>query len=290
LESEQIMKVLRGKTAILTGGSYGIGPYIGRALAREGVNLALAARSADKLEKVANEIEVLGVKVVALPTDLRDPLAREALVTRTEAELGPVDILINNASTHHTGRLHTRSLEQIEAVIQTNLIAPIMLTRRLLPDMLRRGQGHIVHVGSLAGKAGIPHLALYDASKYGLTGFNHCLQAELHGSGVHSSAVCSGYVAREGMWFRFNRKVHPAFGLSSPERVARAVLDVIKKNKVEVIVNPLPVRPVILLWALWPDLATRVFRLLQVNKFMEGVALQHEADEVMLTSEYVVSA
>lgn len=275
------MKDLHGKNALITGGSYGIGPYIAKALAKEGVNVALAARSKGKLQEVANEVAALGVKAVAIPTDLRDPLAREALITQATAELGSIDILINNASVHHAGRLQKRTPKQIESVIQTNLTAAIMLTRQVLPEMLRRKQGHLVQIASVAGKAGVPYLAVYDATKYGLVGFNHCLQAELHGSGVQSSAICQGYVARDGMWARFKRKVHPAFGLSSPERVATAVVRAIKRGKVESIVNPLPVRPVILLWALWPGLATRVFRWLRVNQFMQDAALQVEAEDTL---------
>lgn len=90
---------MKGKTAILTGASYGVGPYIARALAREGVSVALAARSADRLERVAQELSKLPAKVVVIPTDLRNAQAREALVARAEVELGAVDILVNNAST-----------------------------------------------------------------------------------------------------------------------------------------------------------------------------------------------
>jgi short-subunit dehydrogenase len=123
------------------------------------------------------------------------------------------------------------------------------------------------------------------ASKYGLVGFNHCLQTELHGSGVYSSAVCPGFVSQEGMWARLNRKVHPAFGLSAPERVVTAVDQSYKAhNKVEVIVNPLPVRPVILLWALAPGIATRLFRWLRIDQSLQGAALQLEGDEVPETA------
>ena len=274
------MKDLNGKNAILTGGSYGCGPIIAEALAREGANVALAARSAQKLEQVAAKLTQMGVKAVAIPTDVTDPFAREALVAQAEAALGPIDILVNNAAVHHAGRLQMRSPEQIRSVIETNLVAPMMLTRLMLPDMLRRG-GHIVHLSSVAGKAGIPYMSSYVASKYGLVGFNHCLQAELHGTGVYSSIVCQGYVEREGMWARLNRKIHPAFGLSTPERVAAAVITALKHRKVELIVNPLPVRPVIFLWALAPGLATRVFRWLRVNEFMKDASLQVEQEDTL---------
>jgi short-subunit dehydrogenase len=278
------MKVLKDKNAIVTGSSYGCGRYIAQALAREGVNLALAARSATRLERLAAKLTGMGVHATAVPTDVTDPADREALVTQAEATLGPIDILVNGAGVHAGGRLHKRSPEQIQAVIETNLTASMLLTRRLLPGMLRRRRGHVVHLSSLAGKTGLPYLSSYVASKYGLVGFNHCLQTELHGSGVYSSAVCPGFVSQEGMWARLNRKVHPAFGLSAPERVATAVVETIRHNKVEVIVNPLPVRPVILLWALAPGLATRLFRWLRIDHSLQEAALQLERDEAPETA------
>jgi short-subunit dehydrogenase len=273
------MKDLHGKNAIVTGASYGIGPHIARSLGDHGVNVALAARSGEKLGVVADRIAATGARAIAIPTDVTDPLARETLVARAESMLGPIDVLVNNASIHHAGRLDRRTPSQLDSVLSTNLVALIQLTRLVLPKMIRRGSGHIVHVSSIAGKVGIPYLAAYDASKYGVVGFNHGLQAELAGTGVRSSAVCSGFVRDDGMWARMNRRVHPAFGLSSPDRVARAVVAALRHDKVEVIVNPLPVRPVIMLWALWPGLATRVFRWLRINDFMRGTALQVEAED-----------
>lgn len=269
---------MKGKTAILTGAAYGVGPYIARALAREGVSVALAARSADRLERVAQELSKLPAKVVVIPTDLRNAQAREALVARAEVELGAVDILVNNASVHYAGRLHVRTPGQIDAVIETNLAAPIALTRRVLPTMLQRGTGHVVQIASLAGKVGMPYLSVYSATKYGLVGFTHALQAELRGTGVHASVVCPGFVKDEGMWARVGRPVHIAFGLSKPEAVARAVITVLKRERVETLVNPLPVRPAVAMWALAPGIASIVFRALRIDQFMRGAALQVESD------------
>jgi len=249
--------------------------------------VVLAARSAEKLRQVATEIAEFGVKAHAVPIDLCDPMAWKKLTMETITELSSIDILVNNASAHHGGRLHKRTPEQIEAVLQTNLVAAIQLTRQVLPTMLNQGSGHIVHIASIAGKAGIPYLSVYDATKYGLIGFNHSLQAELHGTGVYSSAVCPGFIRGDGMWARLNRKIHPAFGLSSPEHLSKAVVRVITHEKVEHLVNPLPVRPAILLWALWPGLATRTFRWLRVNQFMEGAALQVEAEDNIQETERV---
>jgi short-subunit dehydrogenase len=270
--------ILKGRTAILTGASYGFGPYIARALAREGVSVALAARSADWLAGVAEELSSMAAKAVVVPVDLRDARAREALVARAEAELGPIDILVNNAGVHYGGRLHVRTPAHIDAVIETNLTAPIALTHRVLPTMLRRGTGHIVQIASLAGKVALPYFSLYSATKHGLVGFTHALQAELHGTGVHASVVCPGFVEGEGMWARLGRPVHVAFGLSKPEAVAAAVVAALKHEPVETIVNPLPVRPVIAAWALAPGFASSLFRAIRIDRFMREASLQVEAD------------
>lgn len=267
---------LRDRTAILTGASYGVGPHIARALAGAGVHLALTARSAEPLERLAAELGSTGVRAVAIPADVTDGGQRDALVARATEALGPIDILVNNASLLDAGRLHTRSAATVRAVLETNLIAPMLLTRRVLGDMLARGRGHVVQVASMAGKIGLPYSSTYTASKHGLVGFSQSLQGELRGTGVQASVVCSGFIAGDGMWARLDRRIHPAFGLSRPERVAHAVLRVLRRGSVEVLVNPLPVRPAIAAWALAPGLARGMFRALGIDAFMRGVAAQVE--------------
>ncbi len=125
------MRHLRGRNAIVTGASYGIGPRIARALAAQGVNLVLAARSGARLERVAAELAGAGVRVVPVAADLRDPAARERLVSRAEAELGPVDILVSNASTAYGGRLHTTEPAQVDAIVETNSTCLSMALRSM---------------------------------------------------------------------------------------------------------------------------------------------------------------
>jgi short-subunit dehydrogenase len=256
----------------LTGASRGIGPHIARSLAREGVNLALVARASAELQEVAREIAAAGVRAVPMPTDLASATAREALVERAEAELGPIDILVNSAGVHHAGPLHTRSAQHVDEVLEVNLAASIDLTRRLLPSMLGRRSGHVVHLASLAGKVPLPFFSIYTATKYGIVGFNNALQIELRGTGVRSSAICPGTVSAEGMWARTGRGAHPALGAPTPQRVARAVVDAIKHDRVEQIVNPLPTRPVVALWAVTPRAGAAVYRLLRIDKFFRRAA------------------
>ena len=122
------MRDLHGKNAILTGGSMGLGAYTARALAREGVNLALAARSADKLEAVADEVAALGVRAIAVPTDVSKAADREALVARAGAELGAIDILINNAGVEQIIAFDDETPENITRTIEVNLLATMLLT------------------------------------------------------------------------------------------------------------------------------------------------------------------
>jgi short-subunit dehydrogenase len=262
------MHPLRGRIAVLTGASHGIGPHIARALAREGVSLALAARSAAELSALAAELDTATVRAIPIVVDLSTPAGRETLVSRAEAELGPIDVLVNNAGIIHGGPLHTRSAADVDEITQVNVVTPIELTRRVLPGMLARGRGHVVHVASLGGKVPMAYFPLYSATKYGLVGFNHALQFELRGTGVRSSAVCPGFVADEGMWARASGAVHPMLGISRPERVARAVVDALVHHHVERIVNPMPVRPVIALYAVAPRAGAALFRWLGIDAFL----------------------
>jgi short-subunit dehydrogenase len=276
------MKDLRGRNAILTGASYGIGPHLARALAQEGVNLALTARSTDKLNEVAASLSGSGVKVITLAADVTQADDRQMLLEVVEAELGPLDLLINNASIHLAGQLIERTDDDINQIIQTNLLASILLTRAVLPKMLQRRSGHIVHSASLAGKVGMPYMAAYSASKYGIVGFNHALQAELRGTGVRSTTMCWGFISKEGMWARVKLPVHFAFGTTPPDRLATLLIRAIKNDWVERVVNPIPVQPVLALWALRPRFASRIFNLLRVEGFMRKVAKAVVADSSVL--------
>jgi short-subunit dehydrogenase len=138
-------------TAIVTGASHGIGPYIVRALAQEGMNLVLAARSICELEQVATaaDMRATGVHVLTVPIDVTDREARNALVHTAERTFGSVDVLVNNAGGDLQREFHHYTTDDVEALIQLNLTGPIELTRLLLPGMLRRKQGHIVNISSM---------------------------------------------------------------------------------------------------------------------------------------------
>ena len=235
------MKVLANRTAIITGASRGLGLYIARALAAEKMNLVLAARSQKNLERVATSMGELGVGAIAVPTDVTDRSALEALVAAADAEFGGVDLLVNNAGVLVAYPYHKLAIEDIEHVLRINLNSAMLLTRLVLPGMLDRGYGHIVNLSSTAGKFGPPFDEIYAATKAGLIGFTESLRAEYKGTGVSASAICPGYVEEAGMYADGRERAGltaPGWvGRTTPRAVARAVVKAVKRDQPEVIVN-----------------------------------------------------
>lgn len=258
------MRHLKGRVAVVTGASRGIGTYIARALAREQMKLVLAARSAPELEAVASELQHGGSQVLAVPTDIGDPAALEALVTAAHVEFGGIDVLVNNAALLTLAPYDRTPIEQIERLIQVNLTAPMLLTRMVLPSMLAQGRGHIVQMASVAGKIGGSYLEPYSTAKAGLIVFTAALRATYREQGVSASVICPGSVTETGMYHNVQRETGVRFrsltGFSSPEQVARAVVQAITHDRPEIIVNSMPLRPFFVLQALSPRLAERVLR------------------------------
>jgi short-subunit dehydrogenase len=240
------MDQLRGRNAIVTGASRGIGVYIARALAAEGMNMALSARSLEPIEALAAELTGQGVRVIAIGADVALPAQRETLLLRATAELGPIDVLVNNAALEANDSFVGFSAADIERMIQVDLIAPMLLTRQLLPAMLERRTGHVINIASLAGKSATPYNVPYSAAKGGLVLFTHSLRAELRGSGVSASVICPGYISETGMYATKAREhdlpIPAIVGTSTPEAVARAVVRALHKDVLETFVAPGPMR------------------------------------------------
>src|ERR1051326_6274148 len=236
------------QTALVTGASHGIGPWIARALAREGLNLVLAARSAAELEQVASDLRATGVQVLAVPTDVTTPVARSTLVSAAERTFGAIDVLVNNAGGDLQREFHHYSAAEAESQIALNLTGPIELTRLLLPGMLQRKRGHIVNVSSMGGRIGFPYTEVYSAAKDGLIAFTRVLRADYRKVGVSSSVLILGSIGGAGVGERTMEEMHlelsamnKAF-LSPAEAVARAAVKSIKRDRTEVVIMPGPGR------------------------------------------------
>ena len=258
------MQQIAGKVAIVTGASRGLGPIIARALARRGMDLALAARSADELQQVADSIAKLGVRTLAITADVTTESGRDAIVERTMAELGPIAVLVNNAGIENTAAYDEQDPAEIARIVEVNLVAPMLLSRAVLPSMLARGEGHIVNMASLAGKAGLAYDIAYSSSKGGLIQFTEGLRAEYHGRGVSASVICPGFVEDVGMYANFSAATGATAprmaGTSPPSKVVSAVVRAIRRDVPEIIVNPGPMQLVFSFAELSPGAFERVFR------------------------------
>lgn len=252
------MRDLQGKVCVLTGASRGIGLYIARELSARGMKLCLVARNEQALAELKAELEAKGGTCLVVVADVADRSALEQLVPKVEAELGPIDILINNAGIEHISMYETMPLDEIDQFIDINLRGPMLLTRLVLPSMLARDAGQIINIASLAGLGPVAFGEPYAATKHGLVGFTRSVRASLktRGSKVTASCVCPGFVSGAGM-FEANRKrtgieAPKTLGTFPVEGVAKAVVDAIDHDAPEVVVNGQPIRPLLAVGLLFP--------------------------------------
>lgn len=183
---------LEGRRVLVTGASRGIGESLVRAFAGAGAKVALAARSEVALRSLAEEI---GGTVH--PVDLADPAQVATFVHRVEDESGPVDVLVNNAGIEITKGIADTTEAELRQITQVNYLAPAELCRQAIPRMLRRGQGHIVNVSSLAGVAVFPGLVSYSSSKAALSHFTSGLRADLRTQPIGTTLVELGPIPTE---------------------------------------------------------------------------------------------
>jgi short-subunit dehydrogenase len=258
---------LRGRRALVTGASRGIGPHIARALAARGAQLALTARDAATVAPVVRELHGSGVRALGLAADLRYAADRERLVREARDGLGGIDILVNNAGVDSSGAFTSLAPQTIADTVETNLTAPMHLTHLVLPGMLARRSGHVVNIASLAGKKAVPYEAVYGGTKAGLIEWTSALRIELRRTGVSLSAVCPGYVTDEGMFARWGVAPPALFGSCTSAAVARAVVHVIERDRAEIVVNSMPVRAWLAFYAMAPGIAGRLVDLLGLTAF-----------------------
>ncbi len=216
--------------ALVTGASRGIGAATARELAWRGYALALAARSIGPLATLAGELTRAGAPAVPIPADLARLEDARRLARIALEQFGRVDVLVNNAGIGSAGKPVVKlSDAQVYDLLATNLLAPIELTRALLPGMLERRRGAIIFVASVAGHVGVPGSALYSASKFGLRGFAEALRRECRGRGVDVTIVSPGFIRTE-------MTADLRIPMPGPEGVARAIADAIDRPQREVII------------------------------------------------------
>jgi NADP-dependent 3-hydroxy acid dehydrogenase YdfG len=189
-----------GRVALVTGASAGIGRATARRLAQGGMKLVLAARRAERLDALAEELAGEGAEVFAQPTDLRDPGAIDALFEATRARFGGVDVLINNAGLGHAAPLTSGDTEAWREMLEVNVLALCVCTREAVKDMRARGDdGHVIHVSSMAAHRVPGGSGVYSATKYAVRSLTEGLRQELRalGSAIRVSAISPGFVETE---------------------------------------------------------------------------------------------
>jgi 3-hydroxybutyrate dehydrogenase len=181
---------LAGRVALVTGGASGIGRAIARELASRGARVAVVDLDGDAATTVAAEL----AGGLALRCDVADPAACEAVVAQVGEELGPVDILINDAGLQHISPISTFPVERWRYLIDVMLVAPFVLTRAVLPGMTARGWGRIINMGSIHSLVASPNKSAYTAAKHGILGLTRATALEVGAHGVTVNAICPAFV------------------------------------------------------------------------------------------------
>lgn len=238
------MREIRGKKALVTGAASGIGRAIALRLAAEGADLFLVDIDEAGLAAVVGECRWLGVEVVGRRCDVSRPSEVSATVAVVLADWGGVDILVNNAGITYYGRVENMSAEHWDRLIRVNLLSHIQFTRELLPSLLERREAHVLNVCSALGLVGMPKVAAYCTSKFGMVGFSESLRNELGRQGLGVTALCPGFVTTNLFTnaplekAAAEHKLPPRIICTTPERVANAAVKAIYRNRRLVVMEP----------------------------------------------------
>lgn len=237
---------LNGKVVLITGGSRGLGLVLAREFARQGARVSICARDEPELDAAGRDLQAGGAEVLAIPCDVRDREQVEEWVRRSRAELGPIDLLVNNAGIIQTGPLEAQTIEDFAAAMATIFWGSVHATFAVLPAMRERGAGGIVNITSIGGKVAVPHLLPYTAAKFAIVGFSEGLRAELAKDGIRVTTIVPGLMrtgsppnalfkgdhAAEYTWFSLASAT--PLTTTSAERAARRIVLAARRGEAEV--------------------------------------------------------
>jgi len=226
------MHSLRDRVVFITGASSGIGRSCARAFAAQGARLILAARRAERLEEIAAGLKTEhGAAILVLKLDVRDPEAVTAAVAGLTVEWAAIEVLVNNAGlSRGLDKLQEGKLDDWEEMIDTNVKGLLYVSRAVLPGMIERGRGHVINIGSIAGREVYPGGNVYCATKFAVSALTKSMRRDLNGTGVRVSTVDPGLTETEFSVVRFHGdeeragKVYQGYTPLAPEDIADAVV------------------------------------------------------------------
>ncbi len=232
------MDNIAGKVALVTGSTRGIGHAVARALLAEEMTVIVNGRATERVNRVASEFNAEhGNRAVPIPADVTDAEEIEMLANQALALAGRVDVLVNNAGIGAFAQMPELEPDTWRAVMDTNIFAPYYLTKLLLPQMIERGSGYVINIGSLAGRNTFSGGAAYCASKFALLAFSECLMLDVREHGIKVSCIMPGSVATD-----FGRGGRDEEWRQRPEDIAKVCVDLLR-DRDGVLVSRVEMRP-----------------------------------------------
>lgn len=269
----------RGKIALITGGSRGLGLVLARHLAAEGARVVICARDEEELERARQDLHARGADVYAIACDLRIRQEVDRMVGRVLQRHGQIDVLINNAGIISVGPLEEMTIDDFSEAMDANFWSGVYTTLAVLPEMRTRKSGRIVNITSIGGKIATPHLLPYSASKFAFFGFSRGLRSELMKDGIVVTTVAPGLMRtgspRNANFKGKNRLEHAWFSVSDSlpfismdaDRAAEQILNACKRGEVEITLTT-PARVAAVMDALFPEFTGRLLAV--ANRMLPG--------------------
>lgn len=280
------MAEMNGKTVLITGGSRGLGFAIAREFVSLGGKVAICAREQGELDRAAAELRAHGGTVLPIVCDVANAEQVNQMVRRVLEELGPVDVLVNNAGVISVGPIEAQTPADFREAMDVMFWGQVNTILAVLPEMQRRRSGWIANISSIGGKVSVPHLVPYSCAKFASTGLSEGLTAELAKDGIHVTTVIPGLMrtgSHINAFFKGDHKAEYAwFSLSATSpltsigarRAARSIVRAIRRGQAEIILS-IPAKLAVAMHGLFPGTTSRLMGV--TNRIMPGTGAEDKS-------------